>query len=626
MRSTKRTLSNARVLRAIWAPGIACAAVAGCNMPDLSDDAFASSSSISFGSSVSPSGPDLGPTISQRTSPPPISGGTLLALADDRTFVASDPDRDRIYIVDMPSTSVHTIALQRGDEPGRLVADADGRVHVALRSGGAVLTVDVATATILERRWVCPAPRGIAFDAKAARLLVACESGELFALDPRTRSSFTTGSVPAPSLVGEYGDGIRDVVIAPPARAGADRRVFVSRFRTSEILELSAADGTVLSQTRPDVTHVLAPSDPREFEPTLAFRMSAPPAGSSDPSPVVVHEIATTAQLPQQPVYYGTPETEGGGPVVRVVVSRGSDVFVAPPTVVLPVDFAFTKDGVAIVAAGNGHARALPQVVELGNGGFTYAPHQVPGQPIAIARTAAGALVVQSREPAFLMNLDTGKQVYLATDTVEDTGHAIFHSNSGAGIACASCHGEGGDDAHVWNFPDVGLRRTPSLRGTVEGTAPYHWDGALVNIPQLVDVVFTGRMGGPVLDPDKAEALQSWLYALPAPKRATPASRAPVKAASIARGKALFERADVGCASCHSGPRFTNSQTVDVGTGGPLQVPSLVGLRARAPYLHTGCARTLEERFGGCATEGHGHTDTLSGIEIDDLIAYLETL
>ena len=35
-----------------------------------------------------------------------------------------------------------TVALNAGDEPGRVVADAAGRVHVALRRGGALVSID----------------------------------------------------------------------------------------------------------------------------------------------------------------------------------------------------------------------------------------------------------------------------------------------------------------------------------------------------------------------------------------------------------------------------------------------------------------------------------------------------
>lgn len=72
--------------------------------------------------------------------------------------------------------------------------------------------------------------------------------------------------------------------------------------------------------------------------------------------------------------------------------------------------------------------------------------------------------------------------------------------------------------------------------------------------------------------------------------------------------------------------KLTNNATVDVGTGGAFQVPPLVGLGWRAPFLHDGCAATLADRFGSCATSQHGSTGSLSAGEIADLTAYLETL
>ncbi|MFI5042767.1 MAG: cytochrome-c peroxidase, partial [Acidimicrobiales bacterium] len=77
---------------------------------------------------------------------------------------------------------------------------------------------------------------------------------------------------------------------------------------------------------------------------------------------------------------------------------------------------------------------------------------------------------------------------------------------------------------------------------------------------------------------------------------------------------------------CHSGPKFTNNVTVDVGTGGAFQVPPLVGVGWRTPLFHDGCAATIADRFGSCATARHGSIGSLSTQDISDLIAYLETL
>jgi cytochrome c peroxidase len=98
--------------------------------------------------------------------------------------------------------------------------------------------------------------------------------------------------------------------------------------------------------------------------------------------------------------------------------------------------------------------------------------------------------------------------------------------------------------------------------------------------------------------------------------------------AAVARGQALFGDPSVGCTSCHSGPHFTNNQTVDVSTGGPFQVPRLVDVAFHAPYLHDGRAATLRDRFDPALGGGdsHGHTSQLSAAQIDDLVAYLSSL
>jgi cytochrome c553 len=236
---------------------------------------------------------------------------------------------------------------------------------------------------------------------------------------------------------------------------------------------------------------------------------------------------------------------------------------------------------------------------------------------------ASNELLVQSREPAglYVFNGTSAPTfVSLSSASRKDSGHDIFHVQAGGMIACASCHPEGGDDGNVWNL-DGASRRTPSLRGTIAGTAPYHWPGDMKDLPTLFDDVYTVRMSGATLASDQVTVLTRWVEAVPAPP-------APswVDSAAAARGKAIFAQASTGCATCHSGAKFTDNHTVDVGTGGSFQVPPLVGLGWRAPFLHDGCAATLADRFGSCATPGHGNIASLTAGNLSDLEAYLETL
>ncbi len=173
--------------------------------------------------------PLFGPTVTASVPPPAISGGTLIGLQAGSIAVASDPDRDAIYVVDTSGAKVlQTIALQSGDEPGRLVEDGIGRVHVALRSGGALVTIDPGSGSILARRSVCPAPRGVAWDSTTDLVWVACATGELVALP-------AAGGPIAKQWVVER--DLRDVII----RNGV---ISVTEFRSAQILRL-AADGSI---------------------------------------------------------------------------------------------------------------------------------------------------------------------------------------------------------------------------------------------------------------------------------------------------------------------------------------------------------------------------------------------
>jgi hypothetical protein len=248
---------------------------------------------------------------------------------------------------------------------------------------------------------------------------------------------------------------------------------------------------------------------------------------------------------------------------------------------------------------------------------------------IAVAyESVRGAFLVQTREPAEILVVDpfstsVSRRVSLGGDSVADTGHDLFHRDAGAGVACASCHPEGTEDGHTWRFSDSGPRRTQPLDVGLTGTAPFHWDGTLPNIGALMDEVFTRRMGGLREAPERAQALEEFI--------GTFEPRAPIRASTdeaALRGKALFESARVGCGTCHSGRQFSNNETVGIGKGElRTQVPSLLGVAYRAPFMHDGCAATLRARFEpDCGGSEHGNVAALNDAALDDLIAYLEAL
>ena len=128
-----------------------------------------------FIGSASINPPNFDTSVSAADPPPAISGGTLAILPDGVTAVAADPDRDTIAVVNLTTSALTAnIALQPHDEPGRLVADGVGHVHVILRSAGALVTIHPVAGTILARRTACPIPRGVAYDPATDLVHVAC--------------------------------------------------------------------------------------------------------------------------------------------------------------------------------------------------------------------------------------------------------------------------------------------------------------------------------------------------------------------------------------------------------------------------------------------------------------------
>jgi hypothetical protein len=612
---------------------------------------------------------DTRPVQHAARTPVPISGGSLIASADGHYAVLSDPERDRVSVVDLWFNLVTaTIALQTGDEPGRLVEDGAGRVHVVLRSAGAVVSIDLRTLAITNRRAVCTAPRGIAYDAASQQLQVACAGGELVSL-PAASGDVTARVNPASDL--------RDVAVASDG-------VYVTRLKRAELLKLDAARA-VMGTYRP-LTPRLTFQEPSgsqvvdTLEPEIARRTVVSHAGGF----YMLHQGARNGEIQLQSAEdlassTSSPYGGAGGTCTGVVNTElthfdasGQVVSTSLIPGVLVVDVAESAQNGELAVAVAGALDAAQPTATLLSQSEAAMPAQIPpggaqpsmpsqngvfvfdrtsldqpkpvgfttcigvtrfvpldGQPTSVTYLSDGRLLVQSREPAALFvvpsptdqTTNTSTTIALGGASMYDSGHEIFHRDAGAGIACASCHAEGVDDGHVWHFADQGARRTQSLDVGLEGTAPFHWVGDMDNVAKLMEQVFVGRMGGVHESDARRAALEQWLYSIKAP---TPLRAA--NDAAVLRGHTLFTSA-AGCTDCHTGAKFTNNQTVDVGKGLLLQVPSLVGIGYRGPFMHDGCATTLRDRFNPtCGGALHGKTAGFSGEQIDDLVAYLESI
>jgi hypothetical protein len=646
MHSTSRVVGVSKLL-------IGCCALAACNA-DFSG--LSSSTPTVAGASDpqfpgGPAGPLLDAKAVSAKSAAPVVGGTLLVTRDGKTIAAADPERDTVFLVNAASHAVTQVPLQAGDEPGRVAEGADGTLYVALRRGGALVALDVASGSIARRAAVCASPRGIAYDAKSASVYVACRSGLLLTLDSNDLSVQRSITLD-PDL--------RDVLVR-------EQDLVVTRYLSAEVLVV-AADGSVSRRATPQPA-------PGCGTATVLSRALALPGGEI----ALAHQISSDDTVDVNNGGYGFSSC-GGGLVTRTVSKVNVDVasdtpvasnFGVTSNTVEYVHSAMTFQSLIVPSAGpldiavdaasgqlavialdsslqatsGGKIGAGPSVgsplgpavllsstlgaslwlaplsgaASPGNVTTASLAVAIKGQPVAVAFNA-GSYIVQSREPASLEFQD-GTSVALSTESHADTGHFMFHMDTGIGISCSSCHPEGGEDGHVWHFPS-GLRRTLPLEGGVMERAPFHWDGMLADMKALFSEVMVKRMNlqATVSDPQVA-ALGAFLEQLP--------ELAPTDGldyAAVGRGEALFRRTDVGCAVCHDGAQYTNNALSDVGTGGQFVTPSLLGVGLRSPIFHDGCAKSVAERFGPCGGSEHGKASLLSADEQADLIAFLRSL
>lgn len=561
--------------------------------------------------------PDAGPSLPPPVrvgSSPPLAGGTLLVTRDG-VVIAADPDHAALWFVEgIPLDIRRRLDLAASDEPGRMVEDGAGRVHVVLRRAGTILDVDPDDARVLSRRPVCGAPRGIDWEASTDLLHVACATGELVSLP-------ASGGEPTRLL--ELGPDLRDVVVA-------DGVLYVSRFRTAELLTIDASGALV--ETRRPPTEALFDG---RFRANTAWRLRAAPDGGV----VMLHQASSTDAI--------LPVERGGGYGGGVIRDRSA---VEPSITLFPasgdaVASGLIEDGSLLVDLGVDPAGRYFHVVSAANGSLSFTGTGIyaipvngvaasgvsvagrgPHAAVAVSYTRDGRPISLGRDPVQLRVAPVGAEddqtLHLAS-IARDRGDALFHARTPSGLACASCHPEGADDAHVWTFSDLGMRRTQSLLGGLTRTAPFHWGGEQRDMNAIIGTTLPLmgllREGG---DEGAAHDLELWLDPQPAP----PGVRRDEGA--IARGRVIFANTDAGCAGCHAGEALTNNENADVGTGGAFQVPSLIGVMYRAPYFHDGCAPSLDDVvIGACATlDRHGRTSHLDEAARSDLAAYLRSL
>ncbi|MBL8814617.1 MAG: c-type cytochrome [Planctomyces sp.] len=238
-------------------------------------------------------------------------------------------------------------------------------------------------------------------------------------------------------------------------------------------------------------------------------------------------------------------------------------------------------------------------------------------------------------------------------------GKKLFYSalqplSSRNWISCSSCHPDGDSDGRTWQQPE-GLRQTQPMTG-LAFTHPVHWSADRDEVQDFEHTIRGPLMQGqgllkgqlPEALADPISGRSEMLDALAAYTNSHQFTLSPHSknglSESAVRGQKLFLSDRTGCAKCHSGPFYADSQPMptdqivrhNVGTGNDdpsekmapeYDTPTLLGLYRSAPYLHHGKAATLKEVLTTWnKSDQHGRTSDLSESEINDLVEFMNAL
>jgi YVTN family beta-propeller protein len=254
--------------------------------------------------------------------------------------------------------------------------------------------------------------------------------------------------------------------------------------------------------------------------------------------------------------------------------------------------------------------------------------------------------VISTVKDKIISTIDLGGRKEL---TALRLGERIFNSASFGfqkHFGCANCHIDGTFDGMQWDLEPDGFGKDivdNRLLEDLMGTEPFKWNGGNPDMPTecgpRTEKYFYRSQS---YDPKELANLVTFVMSQPfSPNRYRLATSHPTAAQE--HGKEIFERTvdKTGkpiaegnrCNFCHSGPKYANHKSFDVGTGKPtdrsplVDTPQVNNVYMTAPYLHDGSARSLEEIWTIFnPNDKHGRTNDLTKDELNDLIEYLRTL
>lgn len=582
---------------------------------------------------------------------------TRVTRIGDRLLVTLRRDRAiaEVQDVDGQLTLLRTVPV--GAEPYGIIATEDGaKVYIAIAMQDEVVELDGASLTELRRfpvegqpHWVAVHPSndtlyvGSAMGGRASwvdlrsgkvhRLEMPVvagpmqDDGSVHDLDIRVTGDLSVspngGAVALPSLYLDTTTPVDEPTEDGPVQGGyGSVGVGLSRLNPIVVVTLLDPHGVPTDGTSEPVFVATQVNDVRLGTTTArSFPSSVTFSPDSDTMLITMEGSQAVVVAATRPTRFSNEDASNGGAEVDMAPDTGgSGVFIDDSQVART-----TLGSIAVAGAGPRGVAWLDDS----------APFVYSAFDREIAALDAGSVISGVEHGEGGMRGDTFQRTLVADSVLPaevEIGRRLFSSANldsmaapGSGVSCSTCHFNGRNDGLTWTFSrgaDKFSRNTPSLAGNVSETAPVTWTNDVASVAAEARLTSEGRMGGHGLSASDTRAIQAFVDFEPGVDVPTRGSND----AAIARGKAIFEREDVGCATCHSGARLTDNLNHDLYGLTAVNTPGLVGVMATAPYLHDGSAKDLEAVLETSRLKMMGDTSMLTAAENADLIAYLKSL
>ena len=576
-----------------------------------------------------------------------VCGGqsnSLLAIHSDGTLVAcSNRDSGTVSILTWPDLAKQS-EIQVGLHPeGVAWIPGTRQLACCVYGDDAICIIDADRNEVIHRVNVFDEPYGIVCSSDGKSAYVTLEyPGQVIKLDTKSWQQvalWPTGSMP------------RGLAISPD-----DKSLFVTEYLTSRLLKVSTTDGSVQQTWEPASTDnlcrqvTLSPDGRKAFFTHIRSRVSAAHGNGS----IFPYVSVATLSGEKSDLRIRVPMDSLRG---ARVTANPWEVEVSPDGKLVYVIFGATNDMYICSVLGDDY-RELDYVAGVRLGNNPRAVRATPdGKAVLVYNALDFELVAHDAADGSVI----GKVKVTQNPLTEELllGKKLFYTalqpmSSRSWISCSSCHPDGDADGRTWQQPE-GLRNTQPMAG-LAWTHPVHWSADRDEVQDFEHTVrgllmqgqglMKGRLPDALGEPisGRSEALDA-LAAYTNSHKFTLSPHAKNGLSEAAqRGRKLFLSERTMCATCHSGPYYTDSQprpTIelvrhDVGTGhddptelmeAAYDTPTLLGIYRSAPYLHHGKAKTLRDVLTSWNRDDkHGVTSGLSETEISDLVEFLKAL